>query len=186
MALSFTYSLLASSRLFSKSQYKGFLSYPTNCLAGTARNADLASISKWKITNKRQKKASVIVAVVNFPEDYADVLEQIYLDFFDFVFGSMALAPVLGTTQDAPRPDTWTYELTEEDETDMRVAIDHFSGRTLVGRLVGTTPSRPTVREWIESALGGSTACILELSMMGADFFFCSSRTLISTDALLA
>ncbi|MCO5558170.1 hypothetical protein L7F22_011748 [Adiantum nelumboides] len=76
MALSVTYSLLSPSRLFSKSQYKGFLAYPTNCLAGTARNADLASISKWKIRNKRQKKASVIVAVVNFPKDYADVLEQ--------------------------------------------------------------------------------------------------------------
>ncbi|MCO5592098.1 hypothetical protein L7F22_046093 [Adiantum nelumboides] len=76
------------------------------------------------------------------------------------IFGSMAdSAPVLGTTRDAPRPDTWTYELTEQDETDMRMAIDHFSGRTLVGRLVGTTPSRPTVREWIELALGGSTAC---------------------------
>ncbi|MCO5576759.1 hypothetical protein L7F22_030578 [Adiantum nelumboides] len=45
-----------------------------------------------------------------------------------------ALAPVLGTTQDAPRPNTWTYELTEEDETEMQTAIEHFSGRTLVGR----------------------------------------------------
>ncbi|MCO5561324.1 hypothetical protein L7F22_014945 [Adiantum nelumboides] len=69
-----------------------------------------------------------------------------------------ALAPVLGTTQDAPRPVTWTYALTEEDETEMQTAIEHFSGRTLVGRLVWTTTSRSTVREWIESALGDSTA----------------------------
>ncbi|MCO5584457.1 hypothetical protein L7F22_038385 [Adiantum nelumboides] len=81
-----------------------------------------------------------------------------------------ASAPVLGTTQDAPRPITWTYELTPEDETEMQTAIEHFSGRTLVGRLVGTTPSRPTVRKWIESALGGSTAIALELSTMTVDF----------------
>ncbi|MCO5547781.1 hypothetical protein L7F22_001233 [Adiantum nelumboides] len=66
-----------------------------------------------------------------------------------------ASAPVLGTTQDAPRPVSWTYELTEQDKTEMQMAIEHFPGCTLVGRLVGTTPSRATVREWIESALGG-------------------------------
>ncbi|MCO5576086.1 hypothetical protein L7F22_029893 [Adiantum nelumboides] len=80
------------------------------------------------------------------------------------IFGSMAAsAPVLGTTQDAPRPINWTYELTPEDETEMQTAIEHFSGRTLVGRLVGTTLSRPTVREWIESALGGSPARLASL-----------------------
>ncbi|MCO5571756.1 hypothetical protein L7F22_025504 [Adiantum nelumboides] len=103
------------------------------------------------------------------------------------LFGSMAAsASVLGTTQDAPRPITWTYELTPEDETEMQTAIEHFSGRTLVGRLVGTTPSRPTVREWIESALGGSTARILELSMMSAGLFLLQLSDLVSTDALLA
>ncbi|MCO5593687.1 hypothetical protein L7F22_047704 [Adiantum nelumboides] len=47
-----------------------------------------------------------------------------------------ASATVLGTTQDAPRPITWTYELTPKDETEMQTAIEHFSGRTLVGRLL--------------------------------------------------
>ncbi|MCO5565126.1 hypothetical protein L7F22_018797 [Adiantum nelumboides] len=100
------------------------------------------------------------------------------------LFGSMAAAsaPVLGTTQDAPRPVTWTYELTEEDEVEMQTAIEHFSGRTLVGRLVGTTPSRPTAREWIESALGGSTGRILELSMMGAGLFLVQLSDSVSTD----
>ncbi|MCO5592230.1 hypothetical protein L7F22_046228 [Adiantum nelumboides] len=85
------------------------------------------------------------------------------------LFGSMAAsAPVLDTTQDAPIPVSWTYELTEEDEAEMQTVIEHFSGRTLVGRLVGTTPSRPAVRAWIESALGGSIVRILELSMMGS------------------
>ncbi|MCO5558813.1 hypothetical protein L7F22_012400 [Adiantum nelumboides] len=97
-----------------------------------------------------------------------------------------ALAPVLGTTQDAPRPITWTYELTPEDETEMQTAIEHFSGRTLVGRLVGNTPSRPTVREWIESALGGSPARILELFMMMAGLFLLQLSDSVSTDALLA
>ncbi|MCO5558663.1 hypothetical protein L7F22_012249 [Adiantum nelumboides] len=97
-----------------------------------------------------------------------------------------ASAPVLGTPQDAPRPITWTYELTPEDETEMQTAIEHFSGRTPVGRLVGTTPSRPTVREWIESALGGSTARILELSMMSAGLFLLQLSDSVSTDALLA
>ncbi|MCO5589302.1 hypothetical protein L7F22_043268 [Adiantum nelumboides] len=97
-----------------------------------------------------------------------------------------ASAPVLGTTQDAPRPITWTYELTPEDETEMQTAIEYFSGRTLVGRLVGTTPSRPTVREWIESALGGSTVRILELSMMTAGLFLLQLSDSVSTDALLA
>ncbi|MCO5564691.1 hypothetical protein L7F22_018358 [Adiantum nelumboides] len=47
------------------------------------------------------------------------------------LFGSMvASAPILGTTQDAPRPGTWTYELTEQDEMEMQTAIEHFSGRT--------------------------------------------------------
>ncbi|MCO5607556.1 hypothetical protein L7F22_061753 [Adiantum nelumboides] len=97
-----------------------------------------------------------------------------------------ASAPVLGTTQDAPRPITWTYELTPEDETEMQTAIQHFSGCTLVGRLVGTTPSRPTVREWIESALGGSPARILELSMMTAGLFLLQLSDSVSTDALFA
>ncbi|MCO5566381.1 hypothetical protein L7F22_020058 [Adiantum nelumboides] len=97
-----------------------------------------------------------------------------------------ASAPVLGTTQDAPRPVTWTYELTEEDETEMRTAIEHFSGHTLVGRLVGTTPLRPTVREWIESALGGSIVRIPELSMMGAGLFLLQLSDSVSIDALLA
>ncbi|MCO5592891.1 hypothetical protein L7F22_046895 [Adiantum nelumboides] len=96
-----------------------------------------------------------------------------------------ASAPVLGTTQDAPRPIPWTYELTPEDEMEMQTAIEHFSGRTLVGRLVGTSPSRPTVREWIESALGGSTARILELSMMTAGLFLLQLSDSVSTDALL-
>ncbi|MCO5610805.1 hypothetical protein L7F22_065046 [Adiantum nelumboides] len=68
----------------------------------------------------------------------------------------VAFAPVLGTTQDAPRPATWTYDLTEEDEAELQIAIQHFSGRALVGRLVGTNPTRLTVLEWIQSALGGS------------------------------
>ncbi|MCO5608426.1 hypothetical protein L7F22_062636 [Adiantum nelumboides] len=76
-------------------------------------------------------------------------------------------APVLGTTQDAPRPITWTYDLIKEDEVKMQTAIQHFSDRTLVGRLVGTTPSHPTVREWMQSAQGSSTGRILELTMMG-------------------
>ncbi|MCO5612080.1 hypothetical protein L7F22_066342 [Adiantum nelumboides] len=97
-----------------------------------------------------------------------------------------ASAPVLGTTQDAPRPITWTYELTPEDETEMQTAIEHFSGRTVVGWLVGPTPSRPTVREWIESALGGSTARILELSMMTASLFLLQLSDSVSIDALLA
>ncbi|MCO5579749.1 hypothetical protein L7F22_033609 [Adiantum nelumboides] len=97
-----------------------------------------------------------------------------------------ASAPVLGTTQDAPRPITWTYELTPEDETEMQTAIEHFSGRTLVGRLMGTTPSRPTVREWIESALGGSPARILELSMITTGLFLLQLSDSVSTDALLA
>ncbi|MCO5598050.1 hypothetical protein L7F22_052140 [Adiantum nelumboides] len=59
-------------------------------------------------------------------------------------------------------------------------------GHTLVGQLVGTTPSRPTVREWIESALGGSTARILELSMMTAGLFLLQLSDSVSTDALLA
>ncbi|MCO5574546.1 hypothetical protein L7F22_028333 [Adiantum nelumboides] len=67
----------------------------------------------------------------------------------------------------------------------MQTAIEHFSGRTLVGRLVGTTPSRPTVREWIESALGGSPARILELSMT-AGLFLLQLSDSVSTDALLA
>ncbi|MCO5562154.1 hypothetical protein L7F22_015780 [Adiantum nelumboides] len=96
-----------------------------------------------------------------------------------------ASAPVLGTTQDAPRPITWTYELTPEDEAEIQTAIELFSGRTLVGRLVGTTP-RPTVREWIESALGGSPARILELSMMTAGLFLLQLSDSVSTDALLA
>ncbi|MCO5597020.1 hypothetical protein L7F22_051093 [Adiantum nelumboides] len=91
-----------------------------------------------------------------------------------------ASAPVLGTTQNEPRPVTWTYELTEEDEAEMQTAIELFSGHTLVGRLVGTTPSRPTVREWIESALGGSTSRILELSMMGSGLFL---ETMVVADA---
>ncbi|MCO5552711.1 hypothetical protein L7F22_006228 [Adiantum nelumboides] len=97
-----------------------------------------------------------------------------------------ASAPVLGTAQDAPRPIPSTYELTPEDEMEMQTAIEHFSGRTLVGRLVGTTPSRPTVREWIELALGGSTARILELSMMTAGLFLLQLSDSVSTDALLA
>ncbi|MCO5613142.1 hypothetical protein L7F22_067418 [Adiantum nelumboides] len=97
-----------------------------------------------------------------------------------------ASAPILGTTQDAPRPITWTYELTPEDKTEMQTAIEHFSGRTLVGRLVGTTQSRPTVREWIESALGGSPARILELSMMTVGLFLLQLSDSVSTDALLA
>ncbi|MCO5577591.1 hypothetical protein L7F22_031422 [Adiantum nelumboides] len=68
----------------------------------------------------------------------------------------------------------------------MQTAIEHFSGRTLVGRLVGTTPSRPTVREWIESALGGSPARILELSMMTTSLFLLQLSDFFSTDALLA
>ncbi|MCO5603416.1 hypothetical protein L7F22_057566 [Adiantum nelumboides] len=47
-----------------------------------------------------------------------------------------ASAPVLGTTQDAPRPIIWTYDLTEEDEMEIQTAIEHVLGRTLVGRLV--------------------------------------------------
>ncbi|MCO5608150.1 hypothetical protein L7F22_062356 [Adiantum nelumboides] len=97
-----------------------------------------------------------------------------------------ASAPVLGTTEDAPRPVTWRYELTEEDEAEMQTAIKHFSGRTLVGCLVGTTPSRPTVRERIESALGGSIGCILELTMMGSGIFLLQLSDFVSTDALLA
>ncbi|MCO5569110.1 hypothetical protein L7F22_022817 [Adiantum nelumboides] len=97
-----------------------------------------------------------------------------------------ASAPVLGTAQDTPRPIPWTYKLTPEDEMEIQTAIEHFSGRTLVGRLVGSTPSRPTVREWIESALGGSTARILELSMMTAGLFLLQLSDSVSTDALLA
>ncbi|KAI5084336.1 hypothetical protein GOP47_0000505 [Adiantum capillus-veneris] len=76
MALGVTCNLPATSRLFTKSQYKGFLSSPAKFLAGFARNAELASISNWRITNKRPQKSSFIVAVVNFPEDYDDVLKQ--------------------------------------------------------------------------------------------------------------
>ncbi|MCO5591818.1 hypothetical protein L7F22_045810 [Adiantum nelumboides] len=97
-----------------------------------------------------------------------------------------ASAPVLGTAQDAPRPIPWTYELTPEDEMEMQTAIEHLSGRTLVRRLVGTTTSRPTVREWIESALGSSTARILELSMMTAGLFLLQLSDSVSTNALLA
>ncbi|MCO5578946.1 hypothetical protein L7F22_032797 [Adiantum nelumboides] len=49
-----------------------------------------------------------------------------------------AFAPVLGTTQDALRPVTWTYELMEEDEAEMQTAIEHFSGRTPLSDSVST------------------------------------------------
>ncbi|MCO5612478.1 hypothetical protein L7F22_066746 [Adiantum nelumboides] len=64
----------------------------------------------------------------------------------------------------------------------MQTAIEHFSGRTLVGRLVGTTPCLTV----IESALGGSTGRILQLSMMGSSLFLVQLSDSISTDALLA
>ncbi|MCO5584588.1 hypothetical protein L7F22_038519 [Adiantum nelumboides] len=95
-------------------------------------------------------------------------------------------APVLGTTEDAPQSITWTYDLMEEDEAEIQTAIQHFSGRTLVGRLVETSPSRPTVREWIQSALGGSNGRILELTMMGRGIYLLQLSDTDSTDALSA
>ncbi|MCO5608817.1 hypothetical protein L7F22_063034 [Adiantum nelumboides] len=56
----------------------------------------------------------------------------------------------LGTTQDAPRPVIWTYDLTEEDEAEMQTAIQHFSGRTLVGHL----PRRPNVQQPLHAENG--------------------------------
>ncbi|MCO5560060.1 hypothetical protein L7F22_013666 [Adiantum nelumboides] len=40
-----------------------------------------------------------------------------------------ASALVLGTTPDAPRPVTWTYELTEEDEVEMQTAMGYCDSR---------------------------------------------------------
>ncbi|MCO5592047.1 hypothetical protein L7F22_046041 [Adiantum nelumboides] len=79
-----------------------------------------------------------------------------------------------------------TYDLMEEDEAKMQTAIQHFSGRTLVDRLMGTSPSCSTVREWIQSALRGSTGRILELTMLGRGIFLLQLTDTVSIGALLA
>ncbi|MCO5574998.1 hypothetical protein L7F22_028795 [Adiantum nelumboides] len=64
-----------------------------------------------------------------------------------------ASTPGLGTTQDAPRRVTWTYDLTEEDEAEMQTAIQHFFGPTLVGRLV----DKQRIGVLVGSGMGGLT-----------------------------
>ncbi|MCO5569522.1 hypothetical protein L7F22_023235 [Adiantum nelumboides] len=161
------------------------------CYPAISRDAVITTLSAADFPGRAgfkldADKERFLLAVLRQPP-HPRVRFQVFTSSFRLrLSGSMAAsAPVLGTTQDAPRPVTKTYELTEEDETEMQTAIEHFSDRTLVGRLVGTTPSRPTVREWIEAALGGSSARILELSMMDAGLFLLQLLDFVSTDALL-
>ncbi|MCO5598918.1 hypothetical protein L7F22_053017 [Adiantum nelumboides] len=87
---------------------------------------------------------------------------------------------------DAPRPVTWTYDLTEEDEAEMQTAIQHFFGVPLVVVWWRLLHHVPTVQEWIQSALGGLIVRILELTMMGRGIFLLQLSDSVSTDALLA
>ena len=52
--------------------------------------------------------------------------------------------------------------------------------------LVGQSPICSTVREWIQSALGGCTCRIVELTMMGRAIFLLQVSDLATVEALMA
>eukprot|EP00250_Pteridium_aquilinum_P011217 c19915_g1_i1 orf=140-1084(-) len=75
MATCLTCTLPAPSVLFEESQCRSFFLKHTSFKVGSLMNAKVIKLSKWRNSSGRQRQSSA-AAVVNFPNDYDEVLDQ--------------------------------------------------------------------------------------------------------------
>ena len=75
------------------------------------------------------------------------------------------------TAQVSPQLTVWQYALSGDEIIQVDASVRTLLGRTIVGRMVGQSPSRSSVRDWLQTALRLPEGRVAEIELLGRGVF---------------